>query len=155
MEAGAHDIALAHSNNVSRVILGSRLRDTRLGLVDTARQLGEDSDSFGSENLFDDGSADEDAGELRVGAEERKVEGHLEAFDLAAKVVSVDADAEAADEFLAALFGGVGFVGEQDEAGAGAPDGLLLDSAQVYVSKCFFVISMKVAACNKQSSGMA
>lgn len=127
VEAGAQDIALANSNNISRVILDSSLRDTRLGLVDTAGQLGEDGDTLSSEDLFDNRGADEDTGELRVGAKEGEVEGHLEAFDLAAKVVSVDADAEAADEFLAALLGGVCFVGQQDETGACTPDGLLLD----------------------------
>ena len=45
----------------------------------------------------------------------------MEALDLTAEVVAVHADAETADEFLAALFGCVGLVGEEDEAGAGAP----------------------------------
>lgn len=44
-------------------------------------------------------------------------------------MVAVDADAETADEGLAALFGAVGFVAEEDEAGACSPDRFLLDSS--------------------------
>lgn len=45
-------------------------------------------------------------------------------------MVAVDADSETADELLAALFGSVGFVGEEDEASASAPHRFLLDSIE-------------------------
>lgn len=83
------------------------------------------------ENLFHHGGTNEDAGELvRVVAfarEEGQLDGCSEALHLATKVVAVDADAETADEGLATLFGAVGFVAEEDEAGACSPDRFLLN----------------------------
>ena len=136
VEARAQHVALAHRDNVARIVLDVGLGDDRLrlGLVDAVGEGRDDGDARGllsrrGEDLFDDGGADEDAIKglgLGVG-QEGQVEGRDEALDLAAKVVAVDADVEAADELLAALFGGVGLFGEEDEAGAGAPGGLLED----------------------------
>jgi len=53
--------------------------------------------------------------------EEREVERGLEALDLSAEVVPVDAHVQAADQVLPAFFYAVGGFGEEDEAGAGAP----------------------------------
>lgn len=132
VEAGAEDVALPDGNDVARRALDIGLGDASLGLVNSVGEGGDDSHlallgGVGVEDLFDDGGADKDALERSV-LEEGQVDRGDEALNLAAKVVAVDADVEAADELLAALFGGVCLFGEEDEAGAGAPDGLLLDS---------------------------
>jgi hypothetical protein len=46
-------------------------------------------------------------------------------------MVAVDADGYTADEGLAAFFGGVCFLGEEDQAGAGSPCWFLLDFDKV------------------------
>lgn len=148
MEAGAQDRTLAHRNNVPRIVLDDGLRNARLHLVDSARQLGQDLDIL-RENLLHHGRADEDAregGRVGLGGEKGQVERRLEALNLAAKVVAVDADVEAADELLAALFGGVGLVGEEDEAGAGSPDGLLLGSEESTLALCMDMYIMRIGA---------
>lgn len=135
MEARAQNVALAHRDNVTRVIFDIGLGDDRLGfgLVDAVGQGGDDCDARGGagggQNLLDDGSADEDAVKGLGGGvgQEGQVERRDEALNLAAKVVAVDADVEAANELLAALFGGVGLFGEEDEAGTGAPGWFLQD----------------------------
>lgn len=140
MEACAQDIALAHGDDVARIVLDVGLGHDRLGLglVDAVGEGRDDGDArgllrrVGGQDLFDDGGADKDAVKglgLGVG-QEGQVEGRDEALNLAAKVVAVDADVEAANELLAALFGGVGLLGEEDEAGAGAPGRFLEDSEE-------------------------
>ena len=52
----------------------------------------------------------------------------LKRFDLPAEVISMDTNGQAADEVLAALLGSVRGVGEENEAGACSPCGLLLYS---------------------------
>lgn len=127
VEAGANHVGLAHGNNVAGAAGCARLRQARLHLVDAAGQGSEDGNGVGgrAQHLLDDGGANKDAGKGRgAGAEKGEVQVGDEALNLAAKVVAVDADSEPADELLAALFGGVGLVRKEDEAGAGAPDGL-------------------------------
>ncbi|KAH6608494.1 hypothetical protein Trco_001840 [Trichoderma cornu-damae] len=105
---------LAHRNYVPRVVPCHSQRNASLHLVDSARELGQNlhlGPVTPGEDLLHDRGADKDAREgRRIGfaGKEGELKGRLEALDLAAKVVAVDAHAEAADEFLAALFGGVG-----------------------------------------------
>lgn len=136
METRPHNRALANRNDISRITLRNSKRKTSLCSLDPVRKSSQDFNlrpvAMG-EHLLHHGGTDEDAGELvRVAAafarEEGQVDGCSEALHLAAKVVAVDADAETADEGLAALFGAVGFVAEEDEAGACSPDRFLLDS---------------------------
>lgn len=88
----------------------------------------------GHQQLLDNRRPDEDAWERRRGEgdgggpfgyrlcrQERQLDVRHKALDLAAEVVAVDANVQAANEFLAALLGGVGLLGKQDEAGTGAP----------------------------------
>lgn len=137
MKARSHNRTLANRNDISRITLRNSKRKASLCSLDSVRKSRQDLNfrpvAVG-EDLFHHGRADEDAGELlRVAAafarEEGQVDGGSEALHLATKVVAVDADAETADEGLAALFGAVGFVAEEDEAGACSPDGFLLDSS--------------------------
>ncbi|KAF3076160.1 hypothetical protein CFAM422_001512 [Trichoderma lentiforme] len=137
MKARPHNRALSNRNDISRITLSDSKRKTSLCSLDSVRKSSQDFNlgpiAMG-ENLLYHGGANEDAGELvRVAAafarEEGQVDGGSEALHLAAKVVAVDADAETSDEGLAALFGAVGFVAEEDEAGACSPDRLLLDSS--------------------------
>ena len=85
--------------------------------------------------LLYNGGADEHASIRLVSAlvccvaEEREVEVGLEAFLLAAEMVSVHSDIKASDEFLPTLLCSVGAFREQDEAGACAPGGFPLYSA--------------------------
>lgn len=136
MKARPHDRALSNRNDISSITLRNSKRKTSLCSLHPVRKSSQDFDlrpvAMG-EDLFHHGGTDEDAGELlRVAAafarEEGQLDGGSEALHLAAKVVAVDADAETADEGLAALFGAVGFVAEEDEAGACSPDRFLLDS---------------------------
>lgn len=133
VEARTKHIALPYGNNITRRAVDIRLRDASLGLVDSVGK-GSDYCNFaicvgrvGVEDLFDNRCANKDALE-RIAFQKWQIDGSNEALDLAAKVVAVDANVEATNEFLAALFGGVCLFGEDDEAGAGAPDGFLLDS---------------------------
>lgn len=127
VEARAQDVALSDGNDISGAVLRVSLRDTSLGLVNSSGQRRQHGNSICGDDLFDDRRADEDAGELGIRAEEGEVKRLDEGLDLATKVVAVDSDAEAADELLAALLRGVGFVGQEDKTGAGTPDGLVLD----------------------------
>jgi hypothetical protein len=98
-------------------------------------------------DLFHDGRADKDAGKWFPVLKEGKVKARLEAFNLTTKVVAVDAHGETTDEFLAALFGGVGFIREEDETSASSPNRPFLNSVSVsteistlrrgsYLTKC-------------------
>lgn len=136
MKTHPQNIPLPHRNNIPRIVLRHRLRLSRLHLVHPPRQFCKHLDigsvaCFGAaEDFFHDRRSDEDSREGSGGfAEEGQGEAGFEALDLAAEVVAVHADAEPADEFLAALFGGIGFVREEDQAGASSPDWFLLDSA--------------------------
>lgn len=74
------------------------------------------------QNFFHHGRPDKDCREgLLRGAQERQVQGRLETFRLPAKVISVYANVEAADEFLSAFLGPISRFGEQDQPGTGAP----------------------------------
>lgn len=92
------------------------------------------------QQLLDDGRADEDRSEGVVGVgggggEEGQGEQGLEGLGLASEVVAVHAHVEAADQFLAALLGAVGGLGEEDEAGAGAPGWFALDPVGVLLER--------------------
>jgi hypothetical protein len=146
VEARPEHIALANRDNVPGIVLGVRFRDGRfgLGLVDAVGEGGDDGDGRRQQRL-DDGGADKDAvkgmGGSGVG-QEGQVEGRDEALNLAAEMVAVDADVEAADERLAALFGGVGLFGEEDEASASAPSRFLEDSRE-RIRLAFFTLGFK------------
>lgn len=134
VEAHAHNGTLSNRNDIVLFLLA----DGRAALdLILAGDGGEDLDVV-IQKLLDYRSADEDGRKVlvdRLGlvhglvlAEEGEPDGGLEALELAAKVVAGDGDVETADELLAADFGAVGLLCEEDEAGAGAPDGLSLDS---------------------------
>ena len=141
METHPQNVALPHGDDVARIVLELRLRDALLHLVDPPGELSQDFDARARrcrclQHLLHDGGADEHAvkgcrvaavGGCQGLAEEGELEIGLERLDLPAKVVPVDAHGQAADEFLAALFGGVCLLGEEDETSAGAPGRLLLD----------------------------
>jgi len=85
------------------------------------------------QDLLDDRRADEDAAEgrrRRAGGvcEKRQVQIGRKALDLAAEVVAVDAHVQPADQLLPAFLGAVGALRQQDQAGAGAPRRLAVDS---------------------------
>ena len=68
---------------------------------------------------------------IRRGLQERQVNVGAEALNLPAKVVPVDSDIQAPDELLSAFLRAVRGLGQQDEAGAGAPYRLPKYSASV------------------------
>jgi len=85
------------------------------------------------QDLLDDGRADEDGAEdrrrrLRWLREKRQIQIGREALDLSAEVVAVDAHVQPADQLLAARLRAVGALRQQDQARAGAPGGLAVDS---------------------------
>lgn len=89
------------------------------------------------QQLFDNRCPDEDAREGDRGVRRReqlrlRQEGQLhvghEALDLSAEVVPVHPDVQAAYQLLATLLGRVGLLGQQDQACAGTPGGLLSGS---------------------------
>jgi hypothetical protein len=134
METHADNRALSNRNDIVFLLLIEGR--AALGLF-LAGDRGKDLDIV-IQDLLDYRSANENGGKELVHrlslvdrlvlAEEGKVNGSLEALELAAKVVAGDGDVEAADELLAADFGAVGLLCEQDKAGAGTPDWLSLDS---------------------------
>lgn len=139
MKARPHNRALTNRNDIPSITLSNSKRKTSLCSLDPVRKSSQDFYLWPvavGENLLHHGGADEDAGELlRVAAaftgEEGQLDGGSEALHLATKVVAMDADAETADEGLAALFGAVGFVAEEDEAGACSPDRFLLNFDEI------------------------
>ncbi|EFX01806.1 vacuolar carboxypeptidase [Grosmannia clavigera kw1407] len=106
VEARAKDIVLLDSHDVA---------------IDAAKHTNRMVAMTGIEQLGHDGGADED------GVEEILQKGQfdvsLEAVDLAAKMVAVDTDVEAANMLLAAFFGCVDPFGQEDETSTGAPGG--------------------------------
>ena len=82
-------------------------------------------------DLFHDRRADKDAREEFAILKEGKVKARLEALNLTTKVVAMDAHSETTDEFLATLFGGVGFIREEDETSASSPNRPFLNSVSV------------------------
>ncbi|RBQ66667.1 hypothetical protein VDGD_21657 [Verticillium dahliae] len=136
VEARRKDVSLAHGHDVPRLGIALALaRPVDASARLAARQPRHGLDGSGVKHGLDDGGADEDAAKrarrlllllfLVVATQKRQLEVGDKRLDLATKVVAVDAHGEPADEGLAALLGrgGDGLVGEQDGAGAGAPDG--------------------------------
>lgn len=156
MEAGAQDIVLLHSDNIpvhrrmlpkgvarrsGRAVPWQNSQDPNLSTlllymllyIHTAIACVFFS-GFWLQQRFDDGSADEHAGEWRDRLFLDTLtlqEGHMhignEALFLVTEMVAMHAHVQAADQLLAAYFRAAGFAGEEDQAGTGAPGGFFLD----------------------------
>lgn len=111
------------------------------------------------EDLLNNGSADEDASIRLIGglvnrvAKKGKLESRLEAFDLATKVVPVDSYVKSPNEVLAAFFGSVCRLRQQDESGACPPRGFAEHSTHSQSVSRFAIRAERTSYLTKSLNG--